>query len=687
MQVGLSAGLGIVALLALLFGAARASDMAVKAPPQSISTDYNWTGFYLGGHFGYAWGNSDFSSPGGIAGSMSLALPIDTFDETGSFLAGVQGGYNYMLVNRWVLGAEVDASFPAWPNLGGISVGGTTNFNTPGGLETYSETMLSSGTVRARIGYAPGHWLFYATGGLAWTYNQLTLTNNATGATDMPFLWRFGWAAGVGIETPIAPHWTARIEYLYTDYGNENMPFANNGQRFTSNFPLQELRAGVNYQFGADQTAAEKSAGVDPDEVNFHGQTTFTWQGYPAIRSPYSGANSFPASGEGRETFDATLFAGVRLWQGAEFWIDPEIDQGFGVGNTHGAAGFPSGESYKLGASYPYARVQRYFVRQTVNLGGDSQKVDADINQFEESETANRLVFTVGKFAGVDIFDTNKYANNPKSDFLNWSVTNAGTFDYAGDAWGYSYGAATEWYQGDWTLRGGAFDMSATPADTTGAGNALAFGLDRTFDQFQLVGEIEKRYQLWGEPGAVKITGFLIRGRAGSYQDALDLMTVTPGLDANTALDTVRKYQSRPSVSVNLQQQLTDDVGLFARAGWADGNVETWDFADIDRTAQAGLSITGRQWGRPDDTVGIAGVVNNISGVHQAWLNAGGLGLLIGDGQLPNPGLEEIFEAYYSYTLTSSVKLTADYQFINNPGYNTDRGPANVFAGRVHWQF
>jgi high affinity Mn2+ porin len=687
MRVGLSAGLGLVALVVPLFGAAKAADMAVKAPPKPVSSDYDWTGFYLGGHFGYAWGNSDFTGPGGIAGSMSTALPIDTFDETGSFFVGVQGGYNYMLANRWVLGAEVDASFPAWPNLGGISVGGTTNFDTPGGLETYSETMLSSGTVRGRIGYAPGHWLFYATGGLAWTYDRLTLTNNATGAADLPFLWRFGWAAGAGVETPIAPHWTARLEYLYTDYGNESVLFANNGQRFLSNFPLHELRAGVNYHFGADQVAAEKSAGVDPDEVNLHGQTTFTWQGYPAIRSPFSGANSLPATGEGRETFDATLFAGVRLWQGAEFWIDPEIDQGFGVGNTHGAAGFPSGESYKLGSSYPYARVQRYFVRQTVNLGGDSQKVDADINQFEESETANRLVFTVGKFAVVDIFDTNKYANNPKSDFLNWSVTNAGTFDYAGDAWGYSYGAAAEWYQGDWTLRGGAFDMSATPAGTTGAGNALAFGLDPTFDQFQLVGEIEKRYQLWNQPGTIKVTGFLIRGRAGTYQDALDLMTVTPGLDANTALDMVRKYQSRPGVSVNLQQQLTDDVGLFARAGWADGNVETWDFADIDRTVQAGLSITGKQWGRPDDTIGIAGVVNNIAGVHQAWLNVGGLGLLIGDGALPNPGLEEIFEAYYCYALTSSVKLSADYQFINNPGYNTDRGPANVFAGRVHWEF
>jgi high affinity Mn2+ porin len=105
-------------------------------------------------------------------------------------------------------------------------------------------------------------------------------------------------------------------------------------------------------------------------------------------------------------------------------------------------------------------------------------------------------------FVIVEIFDTNKYANNPKSDFLNWSVINAGAFDYAGGAWGYTYGAAAEWYQGRWTLRGGVFDLSATPA---GGPNPAAYGLDPTFDQFQLVGEIEERHELWGQPGKMNV--------------------------------------------------------------------------------------------------------------------------------------------------------------------------------------
>jgi high affinity Mn2+ porin len=140
-------------------------------------------------------------------------------------------------------------------------------------------------------------------------------------------------------------------------------------------------------------------------------------------------------------------------------------------------------------------------------------------------------------------------------------------------------------------------------------------------------------------------------------------------------------------VSLNLEQQVTETVGLFARAGWADGNVEPWDNTDIDRTIQVGASFNGKPWNRPDDTIGIAGVVNRISSAHIDYFNAGGLGIVIGDGRLPHPGLEQIIEAYYSYALSPSTKVSFDYQFIANPAYNTDRGPVNVFAGRFHWQF
>ncbi|MGO9172930.1 MAG: carbohydrate porin [Rhodomicrobium sp.] len=681
-------------LLSLMASAASlAADLAAANPPESAAMPLSyWDGFYAGGHIGYAWGNSNWtaSSIGGqpiATGSLNLSQGVNTFDEGGSFFDGLQIGYNRMFPNRIVIGAEADVTFPAYPNPAGLSIGGSSTFSSHSlSPESYSDNVFASGTVRGRIGYAPGNWLYYATGGLAWTSDQFTLSQLPNGPTESSFMARLGWAAGAGIEGPVAPHWTARLEYLYTGYGNSSVTFPALGQRFNSDLSMQELRVGLNYQFGSDAASSEKDAAApakpDADNISLHGQATFVEQGYPAIRSPYEGANSLPSGGQARETGDITLYAGYRLWQGAELWADPEIDQGFGLANTHGAAGFPSAEAYKLGLAEPYARVQRYFVRQTVDLGGETQKVDEDINQFAGSQTADRFVLTLGKFAIVDIFDTNKYANNPKTDFFNWASVNAGSFDYAGDGWGFTYGAAAEWYQGRWTLRAGIFDLSQTPA---GGVSPLAYGLDPTFGQFELVGEIEERHELLGQPGKLKVTGYLERGRMGSYEDAIAVAPFYGYADINA----VRTYQSRPGVSANLEQQVTEDVGVFARAGWADGNVEPWDFTDVDRTVQAGVSISGKQWGRPDDRVGIEGIVNGISSVHAAFLNAGGLGILVGDGlgNLPNPGLEKILEAYYSYALTSSTKLSADYQFIDNPGYNTDRGPVNVFAGRFHWQF
>ena len=227
---------------------------------------------------------------------------------------------------------------------------------------------------------------------------------------------------------------------------------------------------------------------------------------------------------------------------------------------------YTSGEAYKLGFSYPYARMQRTFLRQTINLGGEAGKVDADINQFANTITSNRLVLTVGKFGIVDIFDTNKYANSPKTDFLNWALINAGTFDYAGDAWGYTYGGAVEWYQDCWTLRGGVFDLSATPAG--GDSPASLWSRLRPSTSSRWSANSRSRYQLWGQPGKLKVTGFLSRGRAGAFQDAINLAQLT-GQPAD--ITAVRTYTSRPGVSLNLEQQVSETVGVFARAGWADG--------------------------------------------------------------------------------------------------------------------
>ena len=365
--LALVAGLTLAALGAI--APAAAADLPafpVKAPP--VPSLYDWSGFYAGGHMGYAVGNSNWTAnptQAGLpstSGSVDMFLPLDEPAETGSFFMGFQGGYNYMLANRMVLGVEADASFPAFQNLDGVSIGGRTNFNSPVvGPATYGETVLSFGTVRGRIGYAPGNWLFYMTGGFAWTYDQLSLTQVASGVNDSPLLWRFGWTAGAGVEVPVASNWTAKGEYLWTGFPTATANFPDLGQRISSNLNLQEFRLGLNYHFNGDAPVSNAAASSMPfaDMISIHGQATFVEQAYPSFHSPFAGTNSLGGTAEGRETADVTLYAGFRLWQGAEFWFNPEIDQGFGIGDTHGIAGFPSAEAYKQGATYPYARVQR----------------------------------------------------------------------------------------------------------------------------------------------------------------------------------------------------------------------------------------------------------------------------------------------------------------------------------------
>ena len=196
------------------------------------------------------------------------------------------------------------------------------------------------------------------------------------------------------------------------------------------------------------------------------------------------------------------------------------------------------------------------------------------------------------------------------------------------------------------------------------------------FNQFQVVGEIEERAQLWGQPGKIKVTGFLSHGRAALFPTRSRLPK-RPARPPTPRWYATISPTGPASVSIWSSRSPRQSV-VFARAGWADGTIEPWDFTDIDRTFSGGVSINGKDWGRPDDTIGIGGVVNGIAGVHRDYFNLGGMGILIGDGQLPNPGVEEIVEAYYSYALTASTRVSVDYQFIGNPGYNTDRGPANT---------
>ena len=356
--------------------------------------------------------------------------------------------------------------------------------------------------------------------------------------------------------------------------------------------------------------AAAAAAGGGSGEFALHGQSTFVEQATDSFRAPYAGPNSLSPH-IGRETVDASLFAGWRLWHGAQLWIEPEIDQGFGLDGTVGAAGFPSGEAYKVGQRRPYLRWQRAFLRDTISLGGGAVEIAADSTHLAQRTTANRLVFTIGKFSVTDLFDDNAYAHDPRVDFLNWSMIDASTFDYAADAWGYTVGAAVAWYQGSWTLRGGVFDLSTVPNSAH---------LDPGLHEFQMIGEIDRREHWFGREGRVSLTVYQSRARMALLDAAVQLAGST---GAPIDLAAVRRYRGRFGASLALEQSVANGVGVFARIGKAAGNVETYEFTDADRSASAGVSIDGMHWHRPGDTIGAGLAVNGISAARERFLAAG----------------------------------------------------------------
>ena len=394
-------------------------------------------------------------------------------------------------------------------------------------------------------------------------------------------------------------------------------------------------------------------------------------QFHPGFHSPYQGQNSLDPHDRVDETVDLTLFAGLRLWQGAAVYANPELDQGFGLSDTLGVAGFPSGEAYKVGSNPPYLRLPRAFFRQVIDLGGAREEVADGPNQLADTQTADRVTLTAGKFSAVDLFDTNRYAHDPRSDFLNWAVIDSGAFDYAADAWGYTYGVAAEWRQSWWTLRGGVFDMSEVPNSKR---------LDYGFSQVAYMLELEERHALWGHAGAARLLGWIDDARMASYADAVALGEET-GATPNVAL--VRKRQWRGGLALNVEQEILPNLGAFLRLGTNDGRKEAFEFTDINRSLSTGLSASGAAWGRPDDAFGLAAILNGLSGDARDYFAAGGLGILIGDGRL-HYGAETILETYYSLRVLRWLSLSLDYQYIQNPAYNRDRGPVSVFGFRIH---
>jgi high affinity Mn2+ porin len=425
-----------------------------------------------------------------------------------------------------------------------------------------------------------------------------------------------------------------------------------------------------------------------PESWSVHAQATDLQQYHGEFAAAYSGPQSLYKWPDTAKTVSATLFLGARLWRGAELYVNPEVDQGFGLGfpnppgaptpysGTFGVAGFVSGEAYKVGSASMYERVQRFFLRQTFDFGHPDQAVEPDINQLGGAVSPEHLTLTLGKFSVPDVFDTNPYAHDPANDFMNWSIIDMASFDYAADSWGYTYGLSGELVSSQSTLRAGVFQLSTVP-------NTIAIE-PVPFLQYSPILEFERRTSLFGgHPGAIKALVYGDYGFMGSYADAIAAAAGTGKPPSTAAVRTARHWKL--GGGINAYQEVAPHVGVFSRLSGMNGTYEAFEFTDVDRSACAGLSIDGGLYRRPNDAIGLAGVVNTISAPAQQYFAAGGLGILIGDGAL-SYAAERIIEAYYKVGFGQVGAITADYQFVRNPGYNTVRGPVAIFGLRYHAQ-
>ena len=420
---------------------------------------------------------------------------------------------------------------------------------------------------------------------------------------------------------------------------------------------------------------------------NWHIQNTDIVQGDPGFPAKYSGPASLNSQGEIQETVTLDLFAGFRLWRGAEAHVDGLMWQGFGLSQTHGIEAFPNGDAYKAGTEKPYFNVARWFIRQTIGFGGEQEEVPDDQLSLAGQEHISRLTITIGRFSPLDICDYNTYANDPHTQFMNWAMMGNLTWDYGQDTIGYTTGFAVELNQPKWALRYGFFQM---PAEKNGFSAEDQFlmsppaGADGRFLRaWAMMTELERRWSINGHPGAVRFLAWLNEADMASYSAAPGILLADgPGADISPA----RAYRYKYGFGLNWEQEIAKHIGLFSRLGWNDGHEEAWTFTDANWTSSLGLNVNGAIWRRPEDTFGLAGVASGASSANQKFLKAGGLDMLDGDGALTY-GSEKVLETYYDAKIWKMFHAALDYQFISNPAFNQDRGPVSIFGARLHWEF
>jgi hypothetical protein len=418
------------------------------------------------------------------------------------------------------------------------------------------------------------------------------------------------------------------------------------------------------------------------DRYWLSGQANIIFQGNLPFHSPYVGTNSFRGASEYKTSLLGTFYTELRptssIRYNTDFILDLESSGGRGLSQALGLAGFTNLDVVRnptLGTT-PY--LARYQIHQVIGLTNETTSQEPGFFALAPSVPVRRVEIRLGKMTLPDFFDFNNIGSDSHLQFMNWTVDNNGAWDYAANTRGYTVGGMAEYDDRSWSLRYGLFAMPT-----------VANGMDLDWDWRRAHGhngEFELRHSFVPKrKGTERLLFYANRAHMGSYREAVDAFLAGTDTTPNILLHehfSALKY----GFGHNAEQELTENLRVFGRFGWNDGKTESFAYTEVDQTVEVGADYAGNRWHRPADKIGVAVVSNAIKADHQNYLKLGGLGFLLGDGNL-NYGRENIVESYYNWHAWRGLFYAVDVQHINNPGYNRDRGPVWVGSVRAHIDF
>ncbi len=430
---------------------------------------------------------------------------------------------------------------------------------------------------------------------------------------------------------------------------------------------------------------------------NAYGQYTYISSTKLAFAAPYTdfhgSTNSLLPTNENSFTGTLTLYLGLKLWEGGEVYLVPEVIAERPLSHLAGLGGvIQNFELQKTGSASPSIYRSRLYIQQTIPFGGAREEKTSDPSQLATTTQSRRVVYTVGNFSALDFLDKNTYSGDLRRQFFNMAFMTYAAYDFAADARGYAWGGVQEIYYDDWAFR---IARITAPRDP----NQLEID-PRIYKYYGDQIEVRRTFHLFGHEGTVRVLGYRNRENMARFDDAIAAFTADPTKNATTCtgfsygsknasapdLCWARKPNIKMGIGVNIEQSVSDDVGLFFRGMYSDGHTEVYSYTSTDRSISTGALVKGTFWHRAADTIGLGYAQGWISKEHAAYLAMGGVDGFLGDGKL-NQASEHVAEIFYSLNVHSSLWVSGDFQHIWNPGYNADRGPVEIFGLRMHAEF